>query len=117
MVAGDAQLYEESISITTIQSFLGNLVEIVCEHYPELNHRFLSESSGTYHWLGLELKSPRIHFDPDLGPNDVVRMVICDRIWENPAYGINAQFAQCAFLVPLVKNYESPDFAISMSES
>ena len=71
------QLYEESISITTIQSFLGNLVEIVREHYPELNHRFLSDSSGNYHWL--ELKSPKIHFDPDLGPNDVVRMVISEQ--------------------------------------
>ena len=25
--------------------------------------------------------------------------VICDQIWENPPYGINAQFAQRAFLV------------------
>ena len=24
---------------------------------------------------------------------------ICDQIWENPPYGINAQFAQCVFLV------------------
>ena len=29
---------------------------------------------------------------------------ICDRIWENPPYGITAQFAQCAFLVPMVRN-------------
>ena len=31
---------------------------------------------------------------------------ICDRIWENPPYGINAQFAQCAFLVPLVRTFK-----------
>lgn len=74
LVAGDAQLCEESISITTIQSFLGNLIEITSEHYPELNHQFLSDSSGS-----LELKSPKIHFDPDLGPNDVVRMVTSEQ--------------------------------------
>ena len=27
----------------------------------------------------------------------------CDRLRENPAYGINAQVAQCTFLVPHVK--------------
>ena len=27
---------------------------------------------------------------------------ICDRIWENPPYGIRARFAQCAFLVAQV---------------
>ena len=43
--------------------------------------------------------------------------IICDRIWENPAYGINAQFTQCTFLVPQVKNDESPDFVISMSNN
>ena len=32
------------------------------------------------------------------------------QIWENPPYGINAQFTQCAFLV-------SPDFVISMSKN
>ena len=52
-------------------------MEIVHEHYPELNHRFLSDVSGTYNWL--ELKSPKIHFNPDLGPNDVVRMVISEQ--------------------------------------
>ena len=26
----------------------------------------------------------------------------CDRIWENPPYGIRARFAQCAFLVAQV---------------
>ena len=35
---------------------------------------------------------------------------VCDRIWENPPYGINAQFAQCAFLVPRVKNCRSSYF-------
>ena len=28
--------------------------------------------------------------------------IICDRIWENPPYGIRARFAQCAFLVAQV---------------
>ena len=42
---------------------------------------------------------------------------ICDRIWENPPYGINAQFAQCAFLVLLVKNCQSSDFVIYMSKN
>ena len=28
---------------------------------------------------------------------------ICDRIWENPPYGINAQLAQCVFLLPKVE--------------
>ena len=42
---------------------------------------------------------------------------ICDRIWENPLYGINAQFAQCAFLVPLVRNCRSSDFVIYMSKN
>ena len=43
--------------------------------------------------------------------------IICDRIWENPPYGINAQFAQCAFLVPLVRNCQSSDFVIYMSKN
>ena len=78
LVAGNAQLCEESISITTIQSFLGNLVEIASECYPELKHQFLSDNSSTYYCL--ELKSLNIHFDPDLGPNDVVRMVISEQL-------------------------------------
>ena len=41
----------------------------------------------------------------------------CDRLWENPAYGICAQFAQCTFLVPQVKNYESPNFVTSVSKN
>ena len=42
---------------------------------------------------------------------------ICDGIWENPPYGINAQFAQCVFLVHQVQNCQSPDFVISMSNN
>ena len=42
---------------------------------------------------------------------------ICDRLRENPAYGINAQVAQCAFLVPQVKNCQTSDFVISMSNN
>ena len=41
----------------------------------------------------------------------------CDRIWENPPYGINVQFAQCTFLVPRVKNCQSSDFVIYMSKN
>ena len=41
----------------------------------------------------------------------------CDRLRENPAYGINAQVAQCAFLVPRVKNCQNSDFVISMSNN
>ena len=43
--------------------------------------------------------------------------IICDRLRENPAYGINAQVAQCAFLVPRVKNCPTSDFVISMSNN
>ena len=43
--------------------------------------------------------------------------IICERLWENPAYGIRVQFVQCAFLVPQVENHESPDFVISMSKN
>ena len=39
-----------------------------------------------------------------------LRFAICDRLHENPPYGINAQFAQCAFLVPKV---ETKFFVIS----
>ena len=39
---------------------------------------------------------------------------ICDRIWENPPYGIRAQFAQCAFLVAQVEICQSPDFVMYM---
>ena len=39
-------------------------------------------------------------------------LTICDRIWENPPYGICARFAQCAFLVPKVEICQSPDFVI-----
>ena len=34
-----------------------------------------------------------------------------DRIWENPPCGINAQFAQYAFLVPQVTNCQSSDLS------
>ena len=44
-------------------------------------------------------------------------IIICDRLRENPAYGINAQVAQCAFLVPRVKNCQTSDFVISMSNN
>ena len=37
---------------------------------------------------------------------------ICDRIWENPPYGIRARFAQCAFLVAQVEICQSPNFVI-----
>ena len=42
---------------------------------------------------------------------------ICDRIWENPPYGIRARFAQCAFLVAQVEICESPDFVIYISNN
>ena len=41
--------------------------------------------------------------------------ILCDRIWENPLYGICARFAQCAFLVAQVEICQSPDFVIYMS--
>ena len=41
----------------------------------------------------------------------------CDRIWENPPYGIRAQFAQCAFLVAKVEICQSPDFVIYVSNN
>ena len=54
-------------------------------------------------------------------PNNMIKREAgstkCDRIWENPPYGINAQFAQCAFLVPRVKNCQSSDFVIYMSKN
>ena len=40
---------------------------------------------------------------------------MCDRILENPAYGTCAQLAQCAFLVPQVKNRQMSNFIVSMS--
>ena len=40
---------------------------------------------------------------------------ICDRLHENPPYGINAQFTQCAFLVPKVETYQISFFVIFMS--
>ena len=43
--------------------------------------------------------------------------VICDRLWENPAYGIRALFAQCAFLVAQLEICQSPDFVIYMSNN
>ena len=43
--------------------------------------------------------------------------IICDRIWENPPYGIHTRFAQCAFLVAQVQICRSPDFVIYMSNN
>ena len=42
---------------------------------------------------------------------------ICDRLRENPAYGIIAQIAQCAFIVHQVQNCQSPAFVIFMSKN
>ena len=42
---------------------------------------------------------------------------ICDRIWENPPYGICVRFAQCLFLVAQVEICQSPDFVIYMSNN
>ena len=42
---------------------------------------------------------------------------ICDRIWENPPYGIRARFAQCASIVAQVEICESPDFVIYISNN
>ena len=44
-------------------------------------------------------------------------IIICDRIWENPPYGICARFAQCAFLAAQVEICQSPDFVIHMSNN
>ena len=41
----------------------------------------------------------------------------CDRIRENPPYGIRARFAQCTFLVAQVEICRSPDFVIYMSNN
>ena len=38
------------------------------------------------------------------------KLIICDRIWENPPYGIQARFAQCVFLVAQVEICQSSDF-------
>ena len=43
-----------------------------------------------------------------------MQSITCDKIWENPPYGIRAQ---CAFLVALVKNRQSSDLSISMSKN
>ena len=45
------------------------------------------------------------------------RIYKCDRIWENPPYGIRARFAQCAFLVAKVEICQSPDFVIYVSNN
>ena len=71
MITGDAQLCEEPMSITIIPSFLDNLVEIIREHYISRDNLSVSPL--------LELKPPKIHFDPDLGPNDVIRMAISEQ--------------------------------------
>ena len=42
---------------------------------------------------------------------------ICDHLRENPAYGIRALFAQCAFLVAQLEICQSPDFVIYMSNN
>ena len=46
-----------------------------------------------------------------------LHIIICDRIWENPPYGICARFVQCAFLVAKVKICQSPDFVIYVSNN
>ena len=43
--------------------------------------------------------------------------ILCDRIWRNPAYGIRALFAQCAFLVAQVKKCQSWVFVIFMPKN
>ena len=43
--------------------------------------------------------------------------VKCDRLQGNPAYGIRALFAQCAFLVAQVEICRSPGFVIYMSNN
>ena len=47
----------------------------------------------------------------------MVTVAICDRIWENPPYGIPTRFVQCAFLVAQVEICQSPDFVIYMSNN
>ena len=42
---------------------------------------------------------------------------ICDRILQNPTYGTCAQLAQCAFLVPQVKNCQTSNFVVAMSKN
>ena len=44
------------------------------------------------------------------------KSIICDRIWENPQYGIRVRFAQCAFLVAQVEICQSPDFVIHVEQ-
>ena len=46
---------------------------------------------------------------------DLKILIKCDRLHENPPYGINAQFAQCAFLVLKVETYQISFFVIFMS--
>ena len=50
-------------------------------------------------------------------PPHLTNIHICDRLRENPAYGINTQVVQCAFLVHQVKNCQTSDFVISMSNN
>ena len=49
--------------------------------------------------------------------NVVLVVIICDRIWENPPYGIRARLAQCAFLLVQVEICQSPDIVIYMSNN
>ena len=46
-----------------------------------------------------------------------VLIKLCDRIWQNPAYGIHALFAQCMLLVPQVKKCQSWVFVIYMPKN
>ena len=52
-----------------------------------------------------------------VGTKLISAMHQCDWIWENPPYGINTRFAQCAFIVPQVKICKIPVFVIVVSRS
>ena len=54
---------------------------------------------------------------PGPGKPTYTEALLVTIVRENPAYGINAQVAQCAFLVPRVKNCQTSDFVISMSNN
>ena len=73
MRASEAEVCQAPDQIIVIES-LGKMSEDISLKYPKLKQQFLSFQDGTVHWL--ELRSPHIHVDPNLGPCDVVRLPI-----------------------------------------
>ena len=78
LIADEVTVCEKSHEISKYESLIGRMSELVRVEFPSLRiqHRIVQDCSSTLCWL--EVTSPTVHLDGELGPCDTVRLLLSE---------------------------------------